>query len=99
MGWQMVTYQEGDHWLSLQVEPMKRGPCSIYVPGEEAWAADAPAPTSTGVAGAASLPRRRSSRSNVSPLVGIPSFVDRRATTSRCPAHDSGTTWLAMHYV
>jgi hypothetical protein len=43
MGWQVVTYQEGDAWLSLQVEPMKSGPCRVYVPGEQAWAADAPA--------------------------------------------------------
>lgn len=42
MGWQALTYHEADSWLSLQIEPMKDGACRVYVPGEKAWAADAP---------------------------------------------------------
>jgi len=42
MGWQVLTYQEADRWLSLQIEPMKHGACRVYVPAERAWAADAP---------------------------------------------------------
>ena len=43
MGWRVLTYQEGEQWLSLQIEPMKNGPCRVYVPGPAAWAARAPA--------------------------------------------------------
>lgn len=42
MGWQAMTYCEGQDWLSLRIEPMKLGPCQVYVPGAQAWWALAP---------------------------------------------------------
>lgn len=42
MGWRVLTYEEGAQWLSLQIEPMKDGPCRVYVPDPAAWAARAP---------------------------------------------------------
>ena len=43
MSWQVVTYQSGEHWLSLQIEPMKDEPCRVYVPSAAKWQASAPA--------------------------------------------------------
>lgn len=42
MGWRVLTYQVGEKWLSLQIEPMARGSCRVYVPSEWAWRAQAP---------------------------------------------------------
>lgn len=43
LGWQVMTYEEGDHWLSLQIEPMLHGPCKVYVPDAPSWSREAPA--------------------------------------------------------
>ena len=43
MGWRVVTYQERDAWVSLQIEPMRHEPCRVYVPSFEAWQSSAPA--------------------------------------------------------
>lgn len=42
LNWRVLTYQEGPRCLSLQVEPMKQGPCRVYVPSEAAWQRMAP---------------------------------------------------------
>lgn len=42
LNWRVLTYQEGSRCLSLQVEPMKQGPCLVYVPREAAWQRMAP---------------------------------------------------------
>lgn len=42
MAWRVVTYQEGERWVSLEIEPMKDAPCRVYVPTESAWQASAP---------------------------------------------------------
>lgn len=43
MGWRVLTYEEGQQWLSLQIEPMKDAPCRVYVPTAGQWQAEAPA--------------------------------------------------------
>ena len=43
LGWRVLTVTFGDQWLSLQVEPMRDGPCRVYVPSATRWRADAPA--------------------------------------------------------
>lgn len=43
LGWRVLTLQQGENWLSLQVEPMKDGPCRVYLPSAERWLAEAPA--------------------------------------------------------
>lgn len=43
MGWRVLTYEEGERWLSLRIEPMTDGPCRVYVPGTRRWALQAPA--------------------------------------------------------
>lgn len=43
LGWQVLTYEEGDDWLSFQIEPMLDGPCKVYVPDAEVWQREAPA--------------------------------------------------------
>jgi len=42
MGWRVITYQQHEVWLSLQIEPMRDGPCMVYVPSAEVWQAQAP---------------------------------------------------------
>ncbi len=42
MGWRVLTCQTGKDWLSLQIEPMAKSPCRVYVPSEPAWKAKAP---------------------------------------------------------
>jgi hypothetical protein len=42
MNWQAVVYREGDHGISLQVEPMFEGADVVYVPDAAAWSRTAP---------------------------------------------------------
>jgi hypothetical protein len=42
MGWRFVTYTQKEGVLSLQIEPMAKGPDIVYVPDEETWAKAAP---------------------------------------------------------
>lgn len=42
LNWRVLTYQEGNQHLSLQVEPMSMGPCRVYVPSPAAWQRQAP---------------------------------------------------------
>jgi len=42
MGWRVLTCQKGTEWLSLQIEPMAKGPCRVYVPSECVWRVKAP---------------------------------------------------------
>lgn len=42
MGWRVLTCQKGTDWLSLQIEPMAKGPCRVYVPSECVWRVKAP---------------------------------------------------------
>ena len=41
MGWRVLTCQTGNDWLSLQIEPMAKSPCRVYLPSEPAWKAKA----------------------------------------------------------
>jgi hypothetical protein len=43
MGWRVLTYQEGEQWLSLQIEPMSDAPCRVYLPDDARWQVHAPA--------------------------------------------------------
>jgi hypothetical protein len=42
MGWRFVSYGEQGLWISLQIEPMAKGPDLVYVPGESVWSRSAP---------------------------------------------------------
>lgn len=42
MGWRFVAYGEQGRWLSLQIEPMAKGPDIVYVPNESVWSESAP---------------------------------------------------------
>lgn len=42
MGWRFVSYGEQGLWLSFQIEPMFKGPDTVYFPDETAWSQSAP---------------------------------------------------------
>ena len=42
MGWRYVAYREGREGLVFQIEPMVKGPDTVYVPDEASWTTEAP---------------------------------------------------------